>query len=989
MAYQAVGIGAAANDGTGDSLRAGGAKIDANFVELYAIVAAVKTPNFVFCGPASGATDALPTFRALVGADLPAPQAGAFGGVRSLAAVANNFFTGLGTDGIFTRAQPAFSDLSGQATLGQFPSIAATTVLGNSTGSAAAPTAVSMASLSTMLGLGTFALISSLAFSSLTGKPTTIAGYGITDAYTKTEIDTSLALKANLASPTFTGVPLAPTAAALTNTTQIATTAYVRTEIANLVNSAPGILDTLGEIATQLQADESVAAALATTVAGKVAKAGDTMTGLLQFSGTGHAGLQLNPLTTTQRDALTGVAGQIVWNSTLSKFSWYDSAWRVLGSAALIDTGTSGTKVALTDGANTWSALNTYSAGVTLSAGVLQLPRGTTAAPSIRFNESNTGIYSAGADSIDMTFLGTRRHAYDTNSYVILSTTATVTFNETNLTRHAIDVIAQRRTTNKQTHKWNYSYTDDSNESYGYVDLTTASTLIFGSNGIGTGAGVVTKFRLNVDGTNRLDYGVTNAGQWQISGVLNTNNNISCTAQISAGSTSFMGFLTRSYFDSPADSKIRMTNNAGTDFSMLLWGGTSASFPAIKRNGAGLEFRLADDSAAAAYTGQFIGSANGALSAPGQTFTGTWIITGGTATTTKPYHLIEPAGTTSTGWSLLGTGLGINAAAAFAGNLIDAQVAGSTVLRVTNVGTIQGTQNINGFAANNVVFDGYTNFTGNLISFGALNAQNCVFDFAGQHVAVFHATAALGWSSSASGSVSATTLRSNMDLKLFRDGAANTLAQRNGTAAQVRRWYSTWTDASNGAWAELNLATANTLIFGSTGNGTGASTMSKLQFNVLGAAVIDYGVATANTWTIASGKNFVCTGDIVFNGASKFIQLNNSGGIYWASRTEITSQVNGQLRIATNDSSSFDSLLLGPSGTTFNRLKHISAGVLGLKLADDSAYSILQAKLRLETAAAPSSAGDTGVAGDVRWASGFVYVCVATNTWQRAAIATW
>lgn len=38
---------------------------------------------------------------------------------------------------------------------------------------------------------------------------------------------TALALKANLASPTFTGVPAAPTAAALTNTTQVATTAFV------------------------------------------------------------------------------------------------------------------------------------------------------------------------------------------------------------------------------------------------------------------------------------------------------------------------------------------------------------------------------------------------------------------------------------------------------------------------------------------------------------------------------------------------------------------------------------------------------------------------------------------------------------------------------------------------------------------------------------------------------------------------------------------
>jgi hypothetical protein len=37
----------------------------------------------------------------------------------------------------------------------------------------------------------------------------------------------------------------------------------------------------------------------------------------------------------------------------------------------------------------------------------------------------------------------------------------------------------------------------------------------------------------------------------------------------------------------------------------------------------------------------------------------------------------------------------------------------------------------------------------------------------------------------------------------------------------------------------------------------------------------------------------------------------------------------------------------------------------------------------------PSSATDTGIAGQVAWDASFIYVCVATNTWLRAAIATW
>lgn len=61
--------------------------------------------------------------------------------------------------------------------------------------------------------------------------PTTVAGYGLTDVYTKTESDTALALKAPLASPVLTGIPTAPTASVGTNTTQVATTAYVVAEI--------------------------------------------------------------------------------------------------------------------------------------------------------------------------------------------------------------------------------------------------------------------------------------------------------------------------------------------------------------------------------------------------------------------------------------------------------------------------------------------------------------------------------------------------------------------------------------------------------------------------------------------------------------------------------------------------------------------------------------------------------------------------------------
>lgn len=58
--------------------------------------------------------------------------------------------------------------------------------------------------------------------------PTTVAGYGLTDVYTKAQVDAVLALKAPLASPVFSGDPKAPTPAVTDNDTSIATTAFVR-----------------------------------------------------------------------------------------------------------------------------------------------------------------------------------------------------------------------------------------------------------------------------------------------------------------------------------------------------------------------------------------------------------------------------------------------------------------------------------------------------------------------------------------------------------------------------------------------------------------------------------------------------------------------------------------------------------------------------------------------------------------------------------------
>lgn len=53
---------------------------------------------------------------------------------------------------------------------------------------------------------------------------------------------------------------------------------------------------------------------------GAAAIAGATFTGPIGFSGATHAGLRLNNLTTTQRDALTPAAGMMIFNTTTGRF---------------------------------------------------------------------------------------------------------------------------------------------------------------------------------------------------------------------------------------------------------------------------------------------------------------------------------------------------------------------------------------------------------------------------------------------------------------------------------------------------------------------------------------------------------------------------------------------------------------------------------------------------------------------------------------------
>ena len=125
----------------------------------------------------------------------------------------------------------------------------------------------------------------------VSGITATMVGLGNVDNTTdankpvSTATQTALDLKAPLASPTFTGTPTLPTGTIATtqaagdNSTAVATTAFVGTAVANLVDSSPALLNTLDEIAAAIGDDPNFATTITTSIGLKAPLESPTFTG--------------------------------------------------------------------------------------------------------------------------------------------------------------------------------------------------------------------------------------------------------------------------------------------------------------------------------------------------------------------------------------------------------------------------------------------------------------------------------------------------------------------------------------------------------------------------------------------------------------------------------------------------------------------------------------------------------------------------------------
>lgn len=252
---------------------------------------------------------------------------------------------------------------------------------------------------------------------------------------------------------------------------------------------------------------------------------GGTLTGLLNFSGTGHAGLQLNNLTTTQRDALASpAAGMTVWNTTTNRLNVHDgSAWtagfvRLAGdtmtgaltiapsSAATCLTLTGGTVTTsnpLISATQTWNAVGTTFTGISLNVtdtasasasllmnlqvgGVTQM----SVSKAAKVTLPTTGTFYFGTAGLARTASGdvicTLNNAG--NNYLPFVCTDLRLNNQTYLTDDAANTLAQRNSTNAQTSRLYGTYTDASNYRRLAISSTTGGTFAIAPEGAGTGA---------------------------------------------------------------------------------------------------------------------------------------------------------------------------------------------------------------------------------------------------------------------------------------------------------------------------------------------------------------------------------------------------------------------------------------------------------------------------------------------------------------------
>ncbi len=224
---------------------------------------------------------------------------------------------------------------------------------------------------------------------------------------------------------------------------------------------------------------------------------------------------------------------------------------------------------------------NRLSLGVTTGAGRINLPdAGTTAADGIQFGTGLSNLFRSGLGTIKTDGTLWVATALSCNTFQTINYNTDFTFNGFNRSIFTANTLTGSSATSALSITQTWNTTGNPTAIFANITNTASGAL---ANLIDLQVGGVSYFK------------VTKAGDLQVVSI----SNLSTIALASAGYFRF-GVNTRSAISSPANGNILFQNTSLTDFNLHQYGGTTSSFPALKRSGAGIVIRLADDSADAA-----------------------------------------------------------------------------------------------------------------------------------------------------------------------------------------------------------------------------------------------------------------------------------------------------------------------------------------------------------------------------------------------------
>lgn len=244
----------------------------------------------------------------------------------------------------------------------------------------------------------------------------------------------------------------------------------------------------------------------------------------------------------------------------------------------------------------------------------LRVDAGSISAPGVAIGADNTGIYNSGG-LLSFTQGGSLRAYFGSSlDFVLYDATTIVLNNNLYLRSEAANTFALRNATAAQTLRIYNTYTDASNYERAFLRFS-GNSLEIGAEGAGTGSTSRSMFfyvggsqRWQIQGSTGHLFAVTD-NTYDIGASGATRPRDGFWGRYIYGSEARFPALTllasnagavRGYITANATGVFMFQNAAASDFDRLQLGGTTSSFPAIKRVSAGLKFVVADDSASAA-----------------------------------------------------------------------------------------------------------------------------------------------------------------------------------------------------------------------------------------------------------------------------------------------------------------------------------------------------------------------------------------------------